>query len=132
MIQHVTYIREYDWEVTLFYNAKPYDARYILRVLRQDGIGDGDYYDAKALLYNGVPNEGLTYNNPKKRVSIVVIGHVSDAWELIDTIEHEVRHLIQGICNANHIDPNSEEAAYLEGGFFKQVVKELVREIQNL
>lgn len=132
MIRHDTYIRKYDWAVTLFYNAKPRDTSYIMRVLHRNGLDATDYYNAQRLLNSGRPNEGLTYNNPHRHCSVVVIGHVSDIWELISTIEHEGRHLIQGICNAYHIDPNSEEAAYMEGGFFKQVVKELAKEAQNI
>ena len=126
MIQHDAYIRKYDWQITLFYNAKPRDASYIMRVLRRNGIAPENYWEAQSVLRSGRPNEGLTYNNPRTRSSVVVIGHTSDAWELIDTIEHEGRHLIQGICNADNINPNSEEAAYMEGRIFKQIVKELV------
>lgn len=125
MIRHDTYIHKYDWVVTLFYNAKPRDTSYIMRVLRQLGLDGADYYDAQRLLESGRANEGLTYNNPRARKSVVVIGHVSDVWELINTIEHEGRHLIQGICNANNINPNSESAAYMEGDIFKQIIKEL-------
>ena len=126
MIQHDAYIRKYDWQITLFYNAKPRDASYIMRVLRRNGISAESYYDAQRLLNSGRPNEGLTYNNPRTRSSVVVIGHTSDVWEWIDTIEHEGRHLVQGICNADNINPNSEEAAYMEGRIFKQIVRELV------
>lgn len=125
MIRHDTYIHKYDWQITLFYNAKPRDTSYIMRVLRQLGLDGADCYDAQRLLESGRANEGLTYNNPRTRASIVVIGHVSDVWELINTIEHEGRHLIQGICNANNINPNSESAAYMEGDIFKQIIKEL-------
>lgn len=124
MIRHDTYIPKYDWEVMLFYNARPCDTSYIMRVLWQNGIAPENYWEAQQTLRSGRPNEGLTYNNPRTRTSIIVIGHVSDVWELIDTIEHEGRHLVQGICNAYRIDPNSEEAAYMEGGLFKQIVKE--------
>ena len=132
MIRHDTYIRKYDWGVILFYNAKPRDTSYIMRVLHHNGLDAADYYNAQRLLDSGRPNEGLTYNNPRRHSSVVVIGHVSDVWELISTIEHEGRHLIQGICNAYSINPNSEEAAYMEGDFFKQVVKELAKEAQNI
>lgn len=125
MIRHDTHIRKYDWNVTLFYNAKPHDTSYIMRVLHHNGLDATDYYNAQRLLNSGRPNEGLTYNNPHRRCSVVVIGHVSDVWELISTIEHEGRHLIQGICNAYNINPNSEEAAYMEGDIFKQIIKEL-------
>lgn len=125
MIRHDTYIHQYDWDVTLFYNAKPRDTSYIMRVLYNNGLDATDYYNAQRLLNSGRPNEGLTYNNSRRRSSIVVIGHVSDVWELINTIEHEGRHLIQGICNAYNINPDSEDAAYMEGDIFKQVIKEL-------
>lgn len=125
MIRHDTYIHKYDWSATLFYNAKPRDTSYIMRVLHHNGLNATDYYNAQRLLNSGRPNEGLTYNNPRRRTSVVVIGHVSDVWELIDSIEHEGRHLIQGICKASGINPDGEEAAYLEGRLFKQIIKEL-------
>lgn len=132
MIRHDTYIRKYDWDVTLFYNAKPRDTSYIMRVLHRNGLDAADYYSAQRLLNSGRPNEGLTYNNPRRRRSVVVIGHVSDVWELISTIEHEGRHLIQGICNAYNINPNSEEAAYIEGSIFKQILKEIIQKIEYI
>lgn len=124
MIRQDTYLKEYDWCVTLIYNAKPANAAYIVRLLHNVGVSDTYIDEARSLLLSGSPNEGLTYNSLRTRQSIVVIGHVSDVWEWIDTIEHEGRHLIQGICNAYRINPNSEEAAYMEGRIFKQIVKE--------
>lgn len=131
MIRHDTYINDYDWRITLFYNAKPCDASYILEALRQCGISTKSFYEAQKMLISGSPNEGLTYNNLREQSSVVVIGHVSDVWEWIDTVEHEGRHLIQGICNAYHINPNSEEAAYLEGRLFKQVFKEFFYKLKH-
>lgn len=125
MIRHDTYIRKYDWSVTLFYNAKPRDTSYIMRVLHNNGLDATDYYNAQRLLNSERPNKGLTYNNPHRHCPVVVIGHVTDVWELISTIEHEGRHLIQGICNAHGINPDSEDAAYMEGDIFKQIIKEL-------
>lgn len=132
MIRHDTYIRKYDWDVTLFYNAKPRDTSYIMRVLHRNGLDAADYYNAQRLLNSGRPNEGLTYNNPRTHTSVVVIGHVSDIWELISTIEHEGRHLIQGVCNAYNVNPNSEEAAYMEGDMFKQIIREIIQNIKNI
>lgn len=125
MIRHDTYIKDYDWDVTLFYNAKPRDTSYIMRELWKCGIPAENYYEASHTLSNGKQNQGLTYNNSRDHRSIIVIGHVSDVWELIDTVEHEGRHLIQGICNAYGINPNSERAAYMEGRAFKQIFKEV-------
>lgn len=127
MICHDTYIAKYDWRVKLFCNAKPCDTSYIMRVLHRNGINAESYFDAQRLLYSGRPNEGLTYNNPRTRSSVVVIGHVSDIWEWIDTVEHEGRHLVQGICNAYGINPDSEDAAYMEGYIFKYILKDFAR-----
>lgn len=124
MIRQDVYISTYDWHVTVFYNAKPHDASEIMRCLWDRGIAPENYWEAQKLLRSGRRNEGLTYNNPHHNSSVVVIGHVSDVWEWIDTIEHEGRHLVQGICNAYQIDPNSEDAAYMEGRIFKLIVKE--------
>lgn len=129
MIRHDIYLDICDWNITLFYNVKPYDAPEIMDVLWNSGIPTTDYREAKDMLTSGNPNEGLTFNNSFYKHSVVVIGHVSNIWELIDTIEHEGRHLIQGICNRYHVDPNSEYAAYLEGKIFKRIIKDLIRNI---
>lgn len=129
MIRHDTYIPKYDWDITLFYNAKPYNTSEVMRCLWDRGIASENYWEAQHTLRSGRPNEGLAYNNPRNRSSVIVIGHVSDVWELIDTIEHEGRHLIQGICNADGINPNSEKAAYMEGYMFKTIIKDLARKI---
>lgn len=131
MIRQDTYIPKYDWRVKLFYNAKPCDTSYIMRVLHRNGINAESYFDAQRLLYSGRPNEGLTYNNPRTHVSVVVIGHVSDIWEWIDTVEHEGRHLVQGICNAYGINPDSEDAAYMEGYIFKYILKDFARSMSK-
>lgn len=127
MIRQDTYIPKYDWRVKLFCNAKPCDTSHIMRVLRRNGVNAESYYDAQKLLNSGRPNEGLTYNNPRTHVSVVVIGHVSDVWEWIDTVEHEGRHLVQGICNAYGISPDSEDAAHMEGYIFKYILKDFAR-----
>lgn len=114
MIRQDVHFNMMDWDVTLFYNAKPYDASEIMRCLWNNGISPEKYWEAQMLLRSGRRNEGLTCTKPRYHSSIVVIGHVSDIWEWIDTVEHEGRHLAQGICNHYGIDPNSEEAAYME------------------
>lgn len=124
MIRQDSYLENYDWTVTIFYDATPTHSSEIMRCLWQRGIAPENYWEAQRTLQSGRPNEGLTYNNPRTRASVIVIGHVSDIWEFIDTIEHEGRHLVQGICNVDHINPNSEDAAYMEGHIFKQLVKE--------
>lgn len=127
MIRQDTYIPKYDWRITLFYNAKPHNVHEIMRCLWKRGIAPENFWEAQATLKSGRPNEGLTYNNPRTRSSVVVIGHVSDIWEWIDTVEHEGRHLVQGICNAYGISPDSEDAAYMEGYIFKYILKDFAR-----
>ena len=124
MIRQDVHLHKYGWDITLFYNAKPDDAHIILQCLWDSGISTRKYHEARMMLRSGTPNEGLTYTSPRYHCSVVVIGHVSSVWEWIDTVEHEARHLVQGICNAYGIDPDSEQAAYMEGHLFKKIVKE--------
>ena len=130
MIRHDVYLDICDWSLTLFYNAKPHNTPEIMDALWNIGIPTIDYYEAERMLMSGETNEGLTFNNSLHKQSVVVIGHVSDMWELIDTIEHEGRHLIQGICKRYNIDSNSEYAAYLEGKIFKHVLKDLMKNFE--
>lgn len=60
MIRQDVHFNMMDWDVTLFYNAKPYDASEIMRCLWNNGISPEKYWEAQMLLRSGRRNEGLT------------------------------------------------------------------------
>lgn len=114
-------LREYDWTVYLFFNSRPYDSDEILVYLKSFGCKGDNLYRAKESLKNGRKNEGLTYSNYQKRVSVLVIGQASSLDELMNSSAHEIDHLAKHIVEANGIDVFSEEASYLVGDLTQKI-----------
>lgn len=104
-----------DWCVDICYDARPKDADYVLDRLWNMGCAEQHLYKAERLLKSGVPNEGLTYSNPRKRKSLIVIKTVSSPLELCNSLLHEVDHLQVAICKADGLRTDGEDAAYLMG-----------------
>lgn len=114
-------LREYDWTVYLFFNSRPSDSDEILAYLRSFGCKGDNLYNANRSLKNGRKNEGLTYSNYQKRVSVLVVGQASSLDELMNSSAHEIDHLAKHIVEANGIDVFSEEASYLVGDLTQKI-----------
>ena len=114
-------LREYDWTVYIFFYSRPSDSDYILAYLRSFGCKGDNLYNAKISLKNGRKNEGLTYSNYMKRVSVLVVGQASSFDELMNSSAHEIDHLAKHIVEANGIDVFSEEASYLVGDLTQKI-----------
>ena len=65
-------------------------------------------------------NNGLTYSNMRRRVSLVVIGLTETSDEFQNTYDHEKGHLAMHIAEADNIDVFGEEFQYLTGEIGKQ------------
>ena len=115
MIAQRINIPDYDWDVSIFYDVQPRDADYILNILWDMGCARWHLYKAEDMLRNGIPNQGLTYSDKRNRQTIIVVGHASDLFSLLNTLQHEVNHLETHICECFGIDMHSESAAYLSG-----------------
>jgi len=114
-------LREYDWTVYIFFYSRPSDSDEILAYLRSFGCKGDNLYNAKRSLKNGRKNEGLTYSNYIKRVSVLVVGQASSFDELMNSSAHEIDHLAKHIVEANGIDVFSEEASYLVGDLTQKI-----------
>lgn len=60
-------------------------------------------------------NNGLTYSNMIRRVSVVVIGLTETPEDFQNTYDHEKGHLAMHIAEKDHIDVFGEEFQYLSG-----------------
>lgn len=123
MITQKVKIPNYNWTVDIFYDAKPKDADYILDTLWDMGCAKRHLGRAERLLKSGTPDEGLTYSNAKERHTLVVVGHASDLFSALNTLEHETNHLEMHICEEYGIDPYGEDAAYLSGDIKEAIAR---------
>lgn len=70
-------------------------------------------------------NKGFTYSNSDLRMSVVCIGHASSREQWWDTVAHEVDHLQNTILEYYHVEPGTEDAAWLQGYLMRSIVKSL-------
>lgn len=115
MLRQEIYIQKYDWRVQCFYAVDTYYITEILVRLAEVGC-DGDYmFRAKQNMEGGKLNHGLTYSNMQMRESVLVVGVASTAAEFLNSLCHELHHLVAHISKAFGIDFDSETTAYLCG-----------------
>ena len=65
-------------------------------------------------------NNGLTYSNMRRRVSLIVIGLTETPDEFQNTYDHEKGHLAMHIAEEDRMDVFGEEFQYLTGEIGKQ------------
>lgn len=115
MIRQEIYIPKYDWTVLVFYAVKCYYLYDIMKELQRIGCSDENMRRAYENISACRLDTGLTYSNPEKKASVVVIGLASSAEEYENSIVHEREHLVQQIAEAYDLDPLGEEVCYLSG-----------------
>lgn len=109
-------IARYGWTVDVFLAVQPRHALDVEKALTDIGCDDGYLQQARALLHAGELDRGLTYSNIAERRSVVVVGQSSSASEFVNSLTHELHHLVAHVCEGAGVDNASEEACYLAGG----------------
>ena len=113
MIKQVFDVGNDAWNVTCFYD--PVTKEDFIEVSDEImTLGSEDPMDDLMHLFDTMDN-GYTISNTDERRSIVVIGHSSSAEQMYDTIQHELKHLVEHISEYYDVDSKSERAAYLQG-----------------
>lgn len=114
IIQNI-YINEWDWSVVVYYAIDDYYLDEICDALYEIGCSYDKIEEFEEFLTTERYNFGITYSNFVNRCSVVVIGITSSPREFQNTFDHEKGHLAMHICEADNIDPFSEEYQYLTG-----------------
>lgn len=66
---------------------------------------------------------GLTYSNLSERKSVLAIGKCESDGSIINTIGHELLHVVAHICEQDGIDMLSEEPCYIMGSLCERFFK---------
>ena len=114
MIHYTIYFEKYSWEIEVYIIIDDVDINRIMRSLKQMKCQD----KVLELAYKNIHNSqdsGFTYTDMEDMKSLMVINKSSNMQEFINTYNHEKNHVEMHICEANNIDPYSEQAAYLSG-----------------
>ena len=115
MISKSIYIDRYRWRLRLFVAVTMYDVDSIVNRVQAAGA-DGDLVlRVRNNLMRGKMDTGFTYSNRRTRESVMVIGKTSSAREEMNSISHEIRHLVDDIASTDGLGMRGEEVAYLTG-----------------
>ena len=114
MMRRVIQLPKYEWSIVCFIGYQPDDADEICYALSDIGCSGNPLSEAQEHLTKQSADRGLTYSNLAQRRSVLAIGK-GNAASIINTIGHELLHVVAHICEQDHIDMFSEEPCYIMG-----------------
>lgn len=115
MIERQINIQRYDWMLNIYYAVTQYHSAHIMDDLMRIRCPEKIMRRVYANLCRKTMDTGFTYSNKRIRETVMVIGLHSSPSEFLNSLEHEVRHLIDDISSASGIASSGEEVAYLTG-----------------
>lgn len=121
MTKQEIYLERYDWRVTCFIGYGREDAAFLCQRLTSIGCKNEALREAYEHLSQGSDNCGLTYSNVEERKSVVAIGRSSSRASIVNTIGHELFHVVAHICGKNGIDLQSEKPCYIMGALCEDI-----------
>lgn len=123
MIKQDIYLKEYKWDLIVFYNTDINNLEYIINTLKEIGISKRDLNLAYKNIISGKINTGFIYTNFDKRKTLITIGKTNSKEEFINTVVHEANHLQSHIASYYDLNEKGEEVSYLIGDIVKQMYK---------
>lgn len=122
MTRHEIRLEHGRWSVTCFigYHADA-DTDEISRALEGIGCTGEALLEARRHLAKDSEDRGLTYSNVRGRKSVVAVGRSGDLASGVNTITHELLHVVQHVCEHDGISMTSEEACYIMGELCERV-----------
>lgn len=121
MILQDIYLDRIDWHVRVYHAVDAFWALEILEDLIALGCKGEELKAAKRNLWSGLPNNGITFTNPEKRRTLMVVGFTSNGAEYWNTLDHEKQHLLDHVGSALSLSPHGETIAYVSGEFMREV-----------
>ena len=90
--------------------------------LRDLGCSGIPLKDACNLVLEGEANKGITYSNVDIRKTVVVIGWATSKAEYMNSLCHEMLHVVQHVSEQFLINMYGEEVCYLLGGLVQAAI----------
>ena len=118
-------MERYDWTVHVMYDVHSKDSMNVRRYLRDLGCSGIPLEDACNLVLKGEANKGITYSKVDIRKTVGVSGWTSSMAEYMNSLSHEMLHVVQHISEVFMVNMYREEACYLLGGFVQVPAQEL-------
>lgn len=103
-----------NWLVDVFIDdCRHFDIDEVLSVLYGMGASSETIEKARYTMQGYRPNEAFTFS--VWRHTCIYIGWTTSGAEFINSIKHEIRHLIDHIANAYGIELDGEDVGYMSG-----------------
>lgn len=116
-------LERYGWSVMCFIGYTAADAMYLCQHLVKIGCRGDALKEAYNHLLEDGNERGLTYSNINERISVVAIGESHDRANMVNTIGHELLHVVAHISSTDDIDMQGEEPCYVIGELCEKIFK---------
>jgi len=121
MIKREIHLEQYRWSVMCFIGYTADDTDEICHALEVIGCNGHALESASKHLSLASEERGLTYSNVGTRESVVAVGASDNKGNLVNTIGHELLHVVAHICDHEEIEMQSEEPCYIMGELCEQL-----------
>lgn len=115
MIIRDVYISKYDWFVRIYYAVTDYHTERIVRDLQRIRCPYPIVQRVREKMAERNLDTGFTYSNAERRDTVMVVGLHSSPAEFMNSLEHELRHLVDDISKTMRLDRAGETVAYITG-----------------
>lgn len=114
MIQQGFSLGDRDWYIMCAYDIRTKrDLSEVRRTLLAAGCEESKADEALWVI--SMWNKGFTYTNFRDHLTIICISKATSAEQLYDSVQHELKHVVEHLSEYYGVDPKGEEAAYLQG-----------------
>ena len=114
-------IRIHHWTIWFLFSFDRYDMERIYDALLWADAPDSIISKVSENVYAGRLNEGFTYSEPSLRRTVFATGMAENGPEVLDSVVHEIFHIVQHIATEDGMDIYSEDAAYLAGDISREI-----------
>lgn len=125
MIKSEIHLDQYRWSITCFIGYTSDDTDEICHALENIGCNDHSLESAYRHLSLSSDERGLTYSNVGKRESVVAVGASDNKGNLVNTIGHELLHVVAHICDNDGIEMQSEHPCYIMGELCQKIFESI-------
>lgn len=114
MIKQGFHVGDRDWWVMVYYGV---DGTRDLKEVYETLMLGGSANDAaqRACMVLSREDTGYTFTNFVGQYSLIFISRTSSAEQMYDTIQHELKHVVEHISEYYGVDPQGETSAHLQG-----------------
>ena len=114
-------MRNYDWDITVYYDVEKCDINFCIKQLKKLTSENKYILECKETLNTNKKDRAYTYSSYIAKSSIVFIGVPSSTGELINTIAHEANHIKSHIATYYNLNEKGEKVSYLIGDIIKEM-----------